>query len=176
MMKFDDNTFFFFCLPPIVFASGFNMQRGDFFGNIGNILLFGVLGTFISFGSFTMMTLGVNKAFQGVAMEEDGITEKVCSAELLAKDPHACKVGLTRYHYDGDVGYTPKYLDLKLQDIMLFCSLMCSSDVVAAISLVSYEKDPMLYSVVFGEGITNDAVSIILFNTVLKFTASGKNA
>jgi NhaP-type Na+/H+ or K+/H+ antiporter len=51
---------------------------------------------------------------------------------------------------------------------------MCSSDVVAAISLVSYENDPALYSVVFGEGITNDAVSIILFTTVLKFTSGGE--
>ena len=50
------------------------------------------------------------------------------------------------------------------------CSLLCASDVVAAVSLVSYEKDASLYSIVFGEGITNDAVSIILFNTVLRFT------
>ena len=25
LLKFNDNTFFYFCLPPIVFASGFNM-------------------------------------------------------------------------------------------------------------------------------------------------------
>ena len=25
MIKFDDITFFYFCLPPIVFSSGFNM-------------------------------------------------------------------------------------------------------------------------------------------------------
>ena len=25
LLKFSDNTFFYFCLPPIVFASGFNM-------------------------------------------------------------------------------------------------------------------------------------------------------
>lgn len=55
---------------------------------------------------------------------------------------------------------------------MLMCSLLCSSDVVAAISLISYEKQPSLFSIVFGEGITNDAVSIILFNTVLKYTTS----
>ena len=53
------------------------------------------------------------------------------------------------------------------------CSLLCSSDVIAAISLISYDKQPKLFSIVFGEGIMNDAVSIILFNTVLKYTASG---
>jgi sodium/hydrogen exchanger-like protein 6/7/sodium/hydrogen exchanger 8 len=51
------------------------------------------------------------------------------------------------------------------------CSLLCSSDVIAAISLISFDKQPKLFSIVFGEGIINDAVSIILFNTVMKYTA-----
>lgn len=50
------------------------------------------------------------------------------------------------------------------------CSLLCSSDVIAAISLISYDKQPKLFSIVFGEGIMNDAVSIILFNTVMEYT------
>jgi NhaP-type Na+/H+ or K+/H+ antiporter len=54
---------------------------------------------------------------------------------------------------------------------LLFCSLLSSSDVIAAVSLISYENEPNLYAIVFGEGITNDAVSIILFNTVMRYTA-----
>ena len=53
---------------------------------------------------------------------------------------------------------------------MLMSSLLGSSDTVAAISLISAEKQPNLFSIVFGEGITNDAVSIILFNTVYRYT------
>lgn len=49
------------------------------------------------------------------------------------------------------------------------CSLLCSSDVVAAISLINFDKQPKLFSLVFGEGITNDAVGIILFNAVVQF-------
>lgn len=64
LLKFDDNTFFFVCLPPIVFASGFNMQRKNFFANIKNILLFGILGTFVAFFSFSAMTIWVkNRGF-----------------------------------------------------------------------------------------------------------------
>ena len=48
--------------------------------------------------------------------------------------------------------------------------LLCSSDAVAAISIINYDAQPKLFSLVFGEGITNDAVSIILFNTILKYT------
>merc|ERR1711957_220160 len=49
---------------------------------------------------------------------------------------------------------------------MLFTSLLCSSDVVAAVSIVDYHGQPKLYSCIFGEGVFNDIVSIILFNTV----------
>ena len=45
MMTFDENFFFYFCLPPIVFASGYNMKRKKFFENFTNILLFGLIGT-----------------------------------------------------------------------------------------------------------------------------------
>lgn len=57
--------------------------------------------------------------------------------------------------------------------IMIVCALLCSSDVVAAVSIVSYEDQPKLYSCVFGEGVFNDIVSIILFNTVNNFTKPG---
>jgi len=49
---------------------------------------------------------------------------------------------------------------------LLYAGLMCSSDVVAAVSIVSYESQPKLFSCVFGEGVFNDIVSIILYNTV----------
>lgn len=49
---------------------------------------------------------------------------------------------------------------------MLVCALLCSSDVVAAVSIVSYSEQPKLYSCIFGEGVFNDIVSIILFSAV----------
>jgi NhaP-type Na+/H+ or K+/H+ antiporter len=60
LLKFDDNTFFYVCLPPIVFASGFNMQRGNFFANFKTITLFGVIGTFVAFTSFSLLTIYLN--------------------------------------------------------------------------------------------------------------------
>lgn len=108
LLKFSDDTFFYFCLPPIVFASGFNMQRGNFFANIKTILLFGVLGTFVAFASFSAMTIWMkNLGF---------ITQ-----------------------YDGTTGEWSQ-LELTSPECMLMCSLLCSSDVIAAISLVSYEQ------------------------------------
>ena len=47
---------------------------------------------------------------------------------------------------------------------------MCCSDTVAAVSIIKFDEQPMLFSIVFGEGIVNDAVSIILFNAVFSRT------
>lgn len=69
---------------------------------------------------------------------------------------------------------TTEEFTLTIREILLLCSLMCSSDVVAAVSLIDFQKEPKLFSMVFGEGITNDAVSIILFNTVFKYTGSNE--
>jgi NhaP-type Na+/H+ or K+/H+ antiporter len=51
-------------------------------------------------------------------------------------------------------------------EVLCICSLLCSSDVIAAISMISYSDQPKLFSIVYGEGVFNDIVSIILFNTV----------
>ena len=71
---------------------------------------------------------------------------------------------------DGSTG-VKSVLTLSTLEILLMCSLLCSTDVIAAVSLINPAEKPKLFSLVFGEGITNDAVSIILFNTVVKFTS-----
>ena len=65
-------------------------------------------------------------------------------------------------------------LNLSTLEIISMCSLLCSSDVIAAVSLISSKEQPKLFSLVFGEGITNDAVSIILFNAVVNFSKKEK--
>jgi sodium/hydrogen exchanger-like protein 6/7/sodium/hydrogen exchanger 8 len=57
-------------------------------------------------------------------------------------------------------------IELELIESFLLASLLCSSDVIAAISIVKYEEQPKLFSIIFGEGIVNDAVALILFKTV----------
>ena len=52
MMTFDPTFFFFFCLPPIVFCSGFNMRRKVFFENFDAVLIFGVISTVVQFFLF----------------------------------------------------------------------------------------------------------------------------
>lgn len=72
MMQFSDDLFFYFCLPPIVFASGFNMQRKKFFANIRNIVLFGLVGTIIAFVSFTAITVVYRDYLGGELTQTNG--------------------------------------------------------------------------------------------------------
>lgn len=109
-MKFSDDLFFYFCLPPIVFASGFNMQRKKFFSNIKNIVLFGLVGTIIAFVSFSGLTVLYKTYFNKEMTQTNGET------------------GVTTI------------LDLSTLEVIIMCSLLCSTDVIAAVSLISPDK------------------------------------
>lgn len=83
---------------------------------------------------------------------------------------------MTMNVYDEDTDtWATKLLEISTEEIIIMCSLLCSSDVIAAVSLLNPKTQPKLFSVVFGEGIVNDAVAIILFNTVVKFTSVDGN-
>ena len=47
-------------------------------------------------------------------------------------------------------------------EICLICAMLCSSDIIAAVSLVKYKDYPRIFSVLLGEGLWNDAVAVVL--------------
>ncbi|KAJ3250913.1 monovalent cation:H+ antiporter, CPA1 (nhx1) [Chytriomyces hyalinus] len=62
-------------------------------------------------------------------------------------------------------------IPLTFLDCMIFGSLLSSTDPVTIIAIFNQLKvDPDLFAVVFGESLLNDAVAIVLFTTLLKFT------
>ena len=142
-IPFNATVFFYVCLPPIIFASGFNMRRRRFFANIGYILFFGVAGTIFTFIIFS----GLNYLVMYIDFMQ------MYNATTQAMEP----------------------LKLDFFECLVISSLLCSSDVIAAISIVKYEEQPKLFSIIFGEGIVNDAVALILFQTVAKVATESKS-
>ena len=55
---------------------------------------------------------------------------------------------------------------LSTKECLLLASVLSATDTVAAITVVKENKYPRLHSVLFGEGVLNDAVSIVLYRTV----------
>ncbi|XP_048498463.1 sodium/hydrogen exchanger 4 isoform X2 [Beta vulgaris subsp. vulgaris] len=48
IVRFDEELFFIYLLPPIIFNAGFQVKKKQFFQNFLTIMLFGVIGVFIS--------------------------------------------------------------------------------------------------------------------------------
>jgi len=51
-----------------------------------------------------------------------------------------------------------------------YSATISATDSVAALTLISPAQYPKLFSIIFGEGMVNDAVAIILFKVVGTFT------
>ncbi|KAL4499898.1 hypothetical protein ABPG72_015247 [Tetrahymena utriculariae] len=72
------------------------------------------------------------------------------------------EAGLIRRYSDFSQSVT-----LSTRDILLFSATICATDSVAALAMIKSERYPKLFSVIFGEGMVNDSVSIILYKAVL---------
>ena len=61
---------------------------------------------------------------------------------------------------------------VKLTDVqmLMYSATICATDSVASLTLLDSDRFPKLFSVVFGEGMVNDAVSIILFKAITEIS------
>ncbi|CAC5421501.1 SLC9A8 [Mytilus coruscus] len=123
---FPPTVFFIVLLPPIIFESGYNLHKGNFFQNIGSILLFAIFGTVIS-----ALIVGGGLYLLG-------------------------KAGLV-YEFD-------------IVESFAFGSLISAVDPVATLAIFkALNVDQILYMLVFGESVLNDAVAIVLTTTILEY-------
>lgn len=60
-IDFDEEIFFYGLLPPMIFAGGYNLKKKDFGKNFKYILIYGLVGTIVSFGVILGLTLAINQ-------------------------------------------------------------------------------------------------------------------
>ncbi|EOY11293.1 PREDICTED: sodium/hydrogen exchanger 1 [Theobroma cacao] len=65
---------------------------------------------------------------------------------------------------------------LSTQDYLAVGAILSATDSVCTLQVLSQDETPFLYSVVFGEGVVNDATSIVLFNSVQSIDFSNIDA
>uniref|UniRef100_A0A2P2KLD8 Sodium/hydrogen exchanger n=1 Tax=Rhizophora mucronata TaxID=61149 RepID=A0A2P2KLD8_RHIMU len=128
ILLFSEELFFIYLLPPIIFNAGFQVKKKQFFRNFITIVLFGAVGTLIS---FAIVSLG--------------------SAQIFSKM---------------DVGL------LETVDYLALGAIFSATDTVCTLQILSQEETPLLYSLVFGEGVVNDATAVVLFNAIQRFDLS----
>lgn len=123
----------------MIFAGGYNLKKRKFFENFSYISIFGAIGTLVTFLIIYGLTYLINS---------------LSNLNILTID-------LIRSWTDFD-----KIIVLSNSLIIKYSATICASDSVAALTMIKPNKYPKLFSVVFGEGMINDAVAIILFTVV----------
>ncbi|OWM62957.1 hypothetical protein CDL15_Pgr020251 [Punica granatum] len=64
---------------------------------------------------------------------------------------------------------------LGVQNYLAIGAILSATDSVCTLQVLSQDETPFLYSIVFGEGVVNDATSIVLFNAVQSIDFSNIN-
>lgn len=61
---------------------------------------------------------------------------------------------------------------LELGDYLAIGAIFSATDSVCTLQVLNQDQTPLLYSLVFGEGVVNDATSVVIFNAVQNFDLS----
>ena len=75
---------------------------------------------------------------------------------------------------DNNNYYKDSIIKFSVKDILLFSAVISATDTVAALTFIKEDKDPKLFAILFGEGVLNDAVCIVLYRIIKEFTESNE--
>jgi sodium/hydrogen exchanger 8 len=127
VMRLNTEIFLLLILPPVIFESGFSLDKAMFFKELGGILTFAFLGTLIS----------------------------------------SSVTGLLLYA----AGFAPyvrvrSWQSLSLVASFAFGTLLSATDTLAVLGIMrDMQVHRQLYTLIFGESIFNDAITVVLYRT-----------
>ncbi|KAL5566979.1 hypothetical protein UlMin_030143 [Ulmus minor] len=79
-------------------------------------------------------------------------------------------LGVTQFFKKMDIG------PLDLGDFLAIGAIFAATDSVCTLQVLNQDETPLLYSLVFGEGVVNDATSVVLFNAIKNFDLTNLNS
>ncbi|CAK7340859.1 unnamed protein product [Dovyalis caffra] len=65
---------------------------------------------------------------------------------------------------------------IDIGDYLAIGAIFAATDSVCTLQVLNQDDTPLLYSLVFGEGVVNDATSVVLFNAIQSFDLTNINA
>lgn len=104
-----------------------------------------------------------DKASNNISLGVENKTEE----KNYANDAAADLISEDNYYKDSVINFS-------LKDILLFSAVISATDTVAALTFIKEDKDPKLFAILFGEGVLNDAVCIVLYRIIKEFTDSNE--
>ena len=214
-IEFNENIFFTFVLPPIIFSAGYNLRRTSFFKYFMYIISFGVVGTVMCFLVVTPLTYIMNSNNMFTLyyspsnlhlrnytqhMYNTTIKEKIKKEDLNyynetfrsfninSNNPEDNNITITPFGNltndnltngnitKNDENELPReiIIHFSLTEILLFASVISATDTIAALTFIHEDSEPKLFAILFGEGVINDAVCIVLYRILRDFTSSGE--
>ncbi|XVF06550.1 hypothetical protein REPUB_Repub06bG0058800 [Reevesia pubescens] len=78
-------------------------------------------------------------------------------------------LGVINFFKKMDIG------SLDIGDFLAIGAIFAATDSVCTLQVLNQDETPLLYSLVFGEGVVNDATSVVLFNAIQSFDLSNIN-
>ena len=192
-INFSGDVFFTFVLPPIIFSAGYNLRKASFFKYFIYILSFGVFGTIMSFLWVAPITLlfnhfnlfyfpmkfndendntNINKNLtrNNITNMTNMIINNIISNISQIND-NISSTNITP-NVNQDIS-GKNYVHFSVTEILLFASVISATDTIAALTFINEDKEPKLFAILFGEGVVNDAVCIVLYRILREFTLSG---
>ena len=72
-----------------------------------------------------------------------------------------------------DFSKHPILLDFTMMDALSFAAVISATDAVAALTFIHEDTEPKLFAILFGEGVVNDAVCIVIYKILTDFQREG---
>ena len=181
-INFSGEVFFTFVLPPIIFSAGYNLHRASFFKYFIYILSFGVFGTIMSFLWVAPLSLLFNYFnFFYLPKSPSNFSENQKNISyIITNTTNLIMANFLQNNTDNNSLPNPDdsqnydYVHFTVAELLLFASVISATDTIAALTFIHEDTEPKLFAILFGEGVVNDAVCIVLYRILREFTLSGK--